>query len=136
MERDGTKKPYLNTLVMQKSDLKANDGRVTNTVQSRIESFERRISSANPISASGPRKLPLRATLSLDTTKPYGDHEKSFTAKRDLAYSHSHDATVAWDQSELLPLVMEHGDGPVSPGGTRPKCIVRVEGARYTIGKL
>ncbi|XP_062568696.1 dual specificity calcium/calmodulin-dependent 3',5'-cyclic nucleotide phosphodiesterase 1A-like isoform X3 [Saccostrea cucullata] len=105
------------------------DGKLVNSVQSRIESFERKISSVNPTSACGSKKLPLRATVSLDNTQPYMEHAN----KRDLVYSHSHDATVTWDQTDLLPLVMEQEEGPISPGGSRAKCVVRLEGAKYTI---
>lgn len=105
------------------------------SVQSRIESFEKKISSANPSAARGARKLPLRTSLSLDNTKPYMDHAQACGTSRDLVYSHSHDATVTWDQADILPLVMEHQEDPISPGGSRAKCVVRLEGAKYTIGK-
>nr|XP_022326827.1 calcium/calmodulin-dependent 3',5'-cyclic nucleotide phosphodiesterase 1A-like isoform X4 [Crassostrea virginica] len=103
------------------------------SVQSRIESFEKKISSANPSAARGARKLPLRTSLSLDNTKPYMDHAQACGTSRDLVYSHSHDATVTWDQADILPLVMEHQEDPISPGGSRAKCVVRLEGAKYTI---
>ncbi|XP_061164404.1 dual specificity calcium/calmodulin-dependent 3',5'-cyclic nucleotide phosphodiesterase 1A-like isoform X2 [Saccostrea echinata] len=105
------------------------DRKLVNSVQSRIESFEKKISSINTSPACGSKKLPLRATVSLDNTQPYMDHAN----KRDLVYSHSHDATVTWDQTDLLPLVMEQEEGPISPGGSRAKCVVRLEGAKYTI---
>lgn len=104
-----------------------------NTVQSRIESFEKKISSTNPVASSASRKPPFRASLSLDNSKPYVDNTKICGSSRDFVYSHSHDATVTWDQTDLLPLVMEHEEGPISPGGSRAKCVVRLEGAKYTI---
>eukprot|EP00105_Crassostrea_gigas_P013547 XP_011429897.1 PREDICTED: calcium/calmodulin-dependent 3',5'-cyclic nucleotide phosphodiesterase 1A isoform X5 [Crassostrea gigas] len=111
----------------------SNNRKYMNTVQSRIESFEKKISSTNPVASSASRKPPFRASLSLDNSKPYVDNTKICGSSRDFVYSHSHDATVTWDQTDLLPLVMEHEEGPISPGGSRAKCVVRLEGAKYTI---
>nr|XP_034303423.1 calcium/calmodulin-dependent 3',5'-cyclic nucleotide phosphodiesterase 1A isoform X8 [Crassostrea gigas] len=111
----------------------SNNRKYMNTVQSRIESFEKKISSTNPVASSASRKPPFRASLSLDNSKPYVDNTKNCGSSRDFVYSHSHDATVTWDQTDLLPLVMEHEEGPISPGGSRAKCVVRLEGAKYTI---
>lgn len=113
----------------------SNNRKYMNTVQSRIESFEKKISSTNPVASSASRKPPFRASLSLDNSKPYVDNTKICGSSRDFVYSHYHDATVTWDQTDLLPLVMEHEEGPISPGGSRAKCVVRLEGAKYTIGK-